>query len=279
MNLRRRSASPATVWGVNPRRDEVLGRPVRADRSPSCRVAVDAAGRGDPGRRRARGDRAGRRPRLRWRGRVQRRLRRGRRRAPSCSRELLAAAARYGLPVCGPNCNGIVSPRTRASRCGATRCAAPSRGRWRSSPRAATSPSTRSRRGAGCASTRSSRAATRRSCSAADYLEFLAGEPGVGAVALYLEDDGGPRSVRGAGRVRAGRRAGRRAEGRAVAAGGRERRPPTAPRWPATSGSSAASSRRRARSGPTTSTTCSSSPRRSPSSIRSRRAAPAGSRS
>jgi acetyl-CoA synthetase len=29
--------------------------------------------------------------------------------------------------------------------------------------------------------------------SAADYLEFLAGESGLGAIALYLEDDGGPR--------------------------------------------------------------------------------------
>ena len=28
--------------------------------------------------------------------------------------------------------------------------------------------------------------------SAADYLGFLAGEDGIGAIALYLEDDGGP---------------------------------------------------------------------------------------
>ncbi|HEY5428379.1 MAG TPA: acetate--CoA ligase family protein, partial [Solirubrobacteraceae bacterium] len=33
--------------------------------------------------------------------------------------------------------------------------------------------------------------------SAADYLEFLAGEDGVGAIALYLEDDGSPRLVDG----------------------------------------------------------------------------------
>ena len=27
---------PGTVWGVNPRRDEVLGRPLRAQRRPTC---------------------------------------------------------------------------------------------------------------------------------------------------------------------------------------------------------------------------------------------------
>ena len=33
--------------------------------------------------------------------------------------------------------------------------------------------------------------------SAADYLELLAGEDGLGSVALYLEDDGGPRLCQG----------------------------------------------------------------------------------
>ena len=44
--------------------------------------------------------------------------------------------------------------------------------------------------------------------SAADYLELLAGEDGLGSVALYLEDDGGPRSVSGAGRLCGRRRRG-----------------------------------------------------------------------
>ena len=75
---------------------------------------------------------------------------------------------------------------------------------------------------------------------AADYLEFLAGEDGIGAVALYLEDDGGPRLCEGLAACARGRRAGRRPEGRAVRVREPARRPLTARRWPATSGCSAA---------------------------------------
>ena len=41
---------------------------------------------------------------------------------------------------------------------------------------------------------------------AADFLSSLAGLDGIGAIALYLEDDGGPEAVRRPGGVRAGRR-------------------------------------------------------------------------
>ena len=112
------------------------------------------------------------------------------------NRELLAAAARYGLPVCGPNCNGIVSPRNRISLWGDA-LAAPEPG-----PVALVSQSGNvavnalaTRRGLRFHTVVAS--GNQAVVSAADYLEFLAGEPGVGAVALYLEDDGGPRLCEG----------------------------------------------------------------------------------
>ena len=116
------------VWGVNPGRAEVLGRPcVPIDRA-ICPTPVDAVvvaipAAGVRGRRRA-----GRRARVRRRGRVQRRVRRDR-----GGRELQGGwsptARRHGLPVCGPNCNGIVAMQSRVALWGdALR---PARGRAR----------------------------------------------------------------------------------------------------------------------------------------------------
>ena len=107
-------------------------------------------------------------------------------------RELVAAAARHGLPVCGPNCNGIVSPRHRVALWGDA-LSAPEPGAValvsQSGNVAVNALATR--RGLRFHTVIAS--GNQAVLSAADYLEFLAGEDGVGAVALYLEDDGGPR--------------------------------------------------------------------------------------
>ena len=241
---------PGEVWGVNPSRDEVLGRPcVPIDRR-SARGRRRGGGR-DPRGRRARRDRAGRRPRLRRRGRVQRRLRRGRRRAWRCSASWSARRRRQRLPVCGPNCNGIVSPCTRGRRCGATRFAPaePGRGgadlperqrrRQRARPRAA-----------GCGSTPWSPAATRRSCR----------PPTTSSCWLARTACGRSRCIWRTTAVRGCAKGWRRAPTPAsrwwcsrsgARPPGREPRPRTAPRWPATSGCSAAWCERPERSGPT----------------------------
>ncbi len=178
------------VWGVNPRRSEVLGRecvptvsdlPVAVD---ALVVAIPAAG--VP----AAIDQAG---------------------ARGCGgavvfsagfgevasgldqhRELVAAAARHGLPVCGPNCNGIVSPRHGVALWGDA-LSAPESGAValvsQSGNVAVNALATR--RGLRFHTVVAS--GNQAVLSAADYLEYLATEDDLGAVALYLEDDGGPR--------------------------------------------------------------------------------------
>jgi len=122
-------------------------------------------------------------------GRVQRRLR-------PLHDALVAAAARHGLPVCGPNCNGIVAPGRRVALWGDS-LTVPEPGRValvsQSGNVAVNALATR--RGLRFHTVVAS--GNQAVLSAADYLEFLAGEDGVGAVALYLEDDGGPRLVDG----------------------------------------------------------------------------------
>ena len=216
---------------------------------------------GNSGGQRPRGDRAGRSSRVRRRGRDRRRLRRGRGGVELGDR-LVAAAARHGLPVCGPNCNGIAAPATRTALWGDALA-----------PAEAGSVALVSQSGNVAVNALATRRGLRfhtvissgnqAVLGAADYLEFLATEEGIGAVALYLEDDGGPRSAKGWWRAR--RPTSRWSSSRSDShARGHERRPRTALRSPATSGYSGAWSKRRARSGRTTSTTCSSSPRRSP---------------
>ncbi len=178
------------VWGVNPSRDEVLGHPcvpsiaelpVVADAVvvaiPAAAVppVIEQAGaRGCGG---AVVISAGF-------GEVPEGVAR--------NEELLAAAARYRLPVCGPNCNGIVSPANRIALWGDALA-----------PAQAGSVALVSQSGNIAVNALATRRGLRfhtvvasgnqAVLSAADYLEFLAGEEGLGAIALYMEDDGGPR--------------------------------------------------------------------------------------
>jgi len=182
------------VWGVNPSRDEVLGRPclpsiaelpVAVD---SLVVAIPAAGVPEvieQGGARGCGGAvvigAGF-------GEIAEGVER--------NDALVAAATRHGLPVCGPNCNGIVSPATRTALWGDALAPA------QAGPVALVSQSGNvavnalaTRRGLRFHTVIAS--GNQAVLDAADYLEFLATEEGIGAVALYLEDDGGPRFCEG----------------------------------------------------------------------------------
>ena len=106
-------------------------------------------------------------------------------------RELVAAAARHGLPVCGPNCNGIVSPDARAALWGdALAPTEPGSVALISQSGNVAVNALAARRGLRFHTVIAS--GNQAVLSAADYLEHLAFEDGVGAVAMYLEDDGGP---------------------------------------------------------------------------------------
>jgi acetate---CoA ligase (ADP-forming) len=106
-------------------------------------------------------------------------------------RDLVAAAARHGLPVCGPNCNGIVAMHARTALWGDALA-----------PREPGAVALISQSGNVAVNALATRRGLRfhtvvasgnqAVVSAADYLGFLAGEDGIGAIALYLEDDGGP---------------------------------------------------------------------------------------
>ena len=189
---------PGPVWGVNPRRQEVLGRecvPTVADLPEAVDavvVAIPAAGVA------AVIDSAG---------------------ARGCGgavvfsagfdevasgrqhhRDLVAAARRHGLPVCGPNCNGIVSPYCRTALWGDALSLPeydpthPTVALISQSGNVAVN-ALATRRGLRFHTVIAS--GNQAVLSAADYLEFLAGEAGVGAIALYLEDDGTSRLVDG----------------------------------------------------------------------------------
>ncbi len=182
------------VWGVNPSRNEVLGRPcvpsiaelpVAVD---ALVVAIPAAGVPeviDQGGNRGCGGAvvigAGF-------GEIAEGV--------ELNDALIAAAARHGLPVCGPNCNGIVSPATRTALWGDALSPA------QAGPVALVSQSGNvavnalaTRRGLRFHTVIAS--GNQAVLDAADYLEFLATEEGIGAVALYVEDDGGPRFCEG----------------------------------------------------------------------------------
>jgi acyl-CoA synthetase (NDP forming) len=178
------------VWGVNPRRDEVLGHPC-VPSVTDLPVAVDALIVAIPA--------AGVAEALEQAG------------ARGCGsavvfsagfgevesgqarqRELVAACTRHGLPVCGPNCNGIVSPGGRIALWGDALEA-----------REAGSVALVSQSGNVAVNALATRRGLRfhtviasgnqAVLTAADYLESLAHEDGIRSVALYLEDDGGPR--------------------------------------------------------------------------------------
>jgi acetyl-CoA synthetase len=181
---------PGFVWGVNPGRREVLGRecvpsvselPVAVD---ALVVAIPAAG--VP----AVIEQAGARG---CGGAVV--FSSGFDEVASGAdhhRGLMSASTRYGLPVCGPNCNGIVSPRRRVALWGdALEPAEPGAVALVSQSGNVAVNALATRRGLRFHTVIAS--GNQAVLSAADYLEFLAGEPDLGAVALYLEDDGGPR--------------------------------------------------------------------------------------
>jgi acetate---CoA ligase (ADP-forming) len=180
---------PGAVWGVNPKRNEVLGRPCvpsiadLPEPVDAVVVAIPAAGVADA---------------------VEQAGARGCGGAVVFSagfaevvdgvelqRDLVAAARRNGLPVCGPNCNGIVATHERAVLWGDA-----------FTPREPGPVALISQSGNVAVNALATRRGLRfhtvvasgnqAVVSASDYLGFLAREDGVGAVALYLEDDGGP---------------------------------------------------------------------------------------
>ncbi|HTU94981.1 MAG TPA: acetate--CoA ligase family protein [Solirubrobacteraceae bacterium] len=185
---------PGPVYGVNPKRNEVMGRPcvptvadlpepvdavVVAIPAAGVTAAIDQAGATGCG---------GAVVFSAGFGEVESGL--------GHHRDLVAAARRHGLPVCGPNCNGIVSPASRTALWGDA-FSVPEPG-----PVALISQSGNvavnalaTRRGLRFHTVIAS--GNQAVLTAADYLGFLAGEPDVGAVALYLEDDGGPGLVNG----------------------------------------------------------------------------------
>ncbi len=178
------------VWGVNPRRDEVLGHPC-VPSVADLPVAVDALIVAIPASGVAEAlEQAGARgcgsAVVFSAGFAE--VESGR----AYQRELVAACTRYGLPVCGPNCNGIVSPGGRIALWGDALEA-----------REAGSVALISQSGNVAVNALATRRGLRfhtviasgnqAVLTAADYLESLAQEDGIRSVALYLEDDGGPR--------------------------------------------------------------------------------------
>jgi acetate---CoA ligase (ADP-forming) len=178
------------VWGVNPKRTQVLGRPcvpTLADLPEAVDaivVAIPAAG--VPAAIEAAGARG-------CGGAVV--IGAGFAEVPEgieLQRGLTEAAERHGLPVCGPNCNGIVAMHARAVLWGDAL-----------TPREPGPVALVSQSGNVAVNALATRRGLRfhtviasgnqAVLSAADYLSYLATEPDVGAIALYLEDDGGPR--------------------------------------------------------------------------------------
>jgi acetyl-CoA synthetase len=181
---------PGPVWGVNPRRSEVLGRPcvptladlpepvdavVMAIPAAGVPAAIEQAGAQGCG------------------GAVV--IGAGFAEVPegvALQRDLVDAAMRHELPVCGPNCNGIVAMHARAVLWGDAL-----------TPREPGPVALVSQSGNVAVNALATKRGLRfhtviasgnqAVLGAADYLSFLAREPEVGAIALYLEDDGGPR--------------------------------------------------------------------------------------
>src|SRR5205807_7693540 len=105
---------------------------------------------------------------------------------------LVAAARRHHLPVCGPNCNGIVSPHSRTALWGDALVARePGAVALVSQSGNVAVNALNTRRGLRFHTVIAS--GNQAVLTSADYLELLAGEEGLRAIALYLEDDGGPR--------------------------------------------------------------------------------------
>jgi acetate---CoA ligase (ADP-forming) len=186
LNLQR-AGYPGEVWGVNPGRTSVHGRPC----SPSladCPAPADAVVVAIP----ARGvptvvDEAGA---LGCGGAVVYGAGFGEIAAGAAlERELERAALRHGLPLCGPNCNGIVALHERATLWGdALRPFEPGRVALVSQSGNVAVNALNASRGL--------RFHTVVSCGnsvavdPAQWVEALSGEDELGAIALYLEGDG-----------------------------------------------------------------------------------------
>ena len=178
------------VWGVNPGRESALGfpcvpsvseLPVAAD---AVVVAIPAAG--VPGVIEAAGARG-------CGGAVV--ISAGFAEVPDgreLQRELVAASGQHGLPVCGPNCNGIVGMWGRYALWGDALAPHEDAGAVvlisQSGNVAVNALATR--RGLRFHTVIAS--GNQAVLSAADFLAFLAGADDVASVALYLEDDGDP---------------------------------------------------------------------------------------
>jgi acetate---CoA ligase (ADP-forming) len=182
------------VWGVNPRRTEVLGRPcvpsVADLPEPVDAVVVAIPAAGVPEAVEQAGARG-------CGGAVV--IGAGFAEVPEgieLQRALVAAAERHDLPVCGPNCNGIVAMHARATLWGDAL-----------TPREPGPVALVSQSGNVAVNALATRRGLRfhtviasgnqAVLGAADYLSSLAREPDVEAIALYLEDDGGPRLCHG----------------------------------------------------------------------------------
>jgi acyl-CoA synthetase (NDP forming) len=177
------------VWGVNPRRTEVLGRPCvpsvaeLPEPVDAVVVAIPAAGVSEAV------EQAGARG---CGGAVV--FSAGFAEVPSGvghQADLVAAAHRHRLPVCGPNGNGIVSPGRRVALWGdALGALEPGAVALVSQSGNIAVNALSSRRGLRFHTVVAS--GNQAVLSAADYLQFLAVDDAVRSVALYLEDDGGP---------------------------------------------------------------------------------------
>ena len=166
-------------------------------------------------------------------------FREGRRRSRSSKHELRGAALRHALPVCGPNCDGLIALHARAALWGdALVPQEPGHVALVSQSGNLAVNALATRRGLRLHTAISS--GNEAVLTTPDYLEHLAAEPEVRSVALLIEDDGdGARLCDALRGVRGRRRRGRGAEGRRVRGGrgrGRRahgrggRRPPHLPR-------------------------------------------------
>ena len=185
---------PGEVWGVNPGRNEVLGRPCvpsladLPEAVDAVVVAIPAAGVPDVI------EQAGA---LGCGGAVVfsagfAEVADG----TALQAQLTAAAERHALPVCGPNCNGIVAAHSCTALWGdALEPREPGAVALISQSGNVAVNALATRRGLRFHTVIAS--GNQAVLGAADYLELLAGEHGLRSIALYLEDDGGPRLCQG----------------------------------------------------------------------------------
>ena len=181
---------PGAIWGVNPGRSEVCGHPCvpsladLPDAVDAVVVAIPAAGVAPVI------DQAGERG---CGGAVV--FGAGFAEAPGGAehqRALVAAAARHRLPVCGPNCDGIVAMHARSALWGdALEPREPGQVALVAQSGNVAVNALATRRGLRFHTVIAS--GNQAVLSAPDYLEYLAEQDELSVVGLYLEDDCGPR--------------------------------------------------------------------------------------